>query len=219
MKCNKCGAFVPDNNKFCLECGAPQNIDENAAMNPPNPSNAPVNPDYGTSSSPTITIGSKKISVKLIGKLAVLLALICFFLPFMSISCAGTKTNISGTDMIFGDSDVTAEADSRSSDHSHLFNLFVCLSAVAGIAAIVVPKAKMSSALSAGAGGLLILFRMTAKIYYKIDKASLRELEKTYSSFEVSFSFWLYLAIILFLAAAVAIIISEQKSKSSSPPV
>lgn len=197
MFCKKCGSEISDGTKFCSKCGAP--TEEN--------------------SKPTITVAQNETSgsahsAALIGKIAVLIALICFFFTFMSVSCSGQTREISGTDMIFGDKSVTQEVEAQAGESSGLFNIFVLLSAVSGIAAVAIKKSGISFKLSGLSAILLLIFRFSAKSYYKIGGESLKEWEK--NGMDISFGFPLYLAIILFIVGAVFIWSSVNESNQGN---
>lgn len=202
MFCKSCGSEVKTGEKFCRSCGAP--IEGNSGT------------DAFGELADKISENKTSLGGVLIGKILVLVALICFFFTFMTVSCAGETRKVSGKDMIFGDSSITDSIEKQYSSHSTLFNIFVCASAVSGIAAIGLRKRKTSAVLAGVSGVLLIVFRFTAKFYYKIGDQSLGDWEE--AGLEVGFGFPLYLAIVLFIAAAAIIMKTASDETVSLPP-
>lgn len=211
MFCKNCGKEISDNSAFCTECGAKSEKESNLNEI------KSVESTSGTSSATAINNENKSNSHGsiIIAKIGIFIALICFFFTFMSVSCAGETRELSGKDLIFGDKSVTSELDDEYDSHSNLFNIFVCLSAVSGILALVIKKAKTAGGLSLLSSIFLLIFRLSAKHYYKLGGESLKSLE---DYIEVHFGFALYLAMILFFIAAAIIgsALPDSENKSSS---
>lgn len=207
MFCPNCGKEIKDGAPFCGECGAKLNTATEEKVP------AGSSPD----AVPVSTASSKgKASTAFIAKIFVLVALICFFMPFMTISCADKsvskdKVKVTGTDMIFGDKDISEQKEDEGGSGS-IFNIFVCVAAVAGVVALLPIK---KTALFSGISALsLVVFRLTATSYYKIGERTLKEAS---DYIKVRFGFALYIAIIL-LVLAVFYALSESSAKKSKPP-
>ncbi len=217
MICKSCGSEIRDGVKFCPKCGASQE------MQPAPPESAAVSQSNGgtvTAQAQPVQESTAKrspLSASLIAKLAILLALACFFFTFMSVSCSGQTRKISGMDMISGDKEIAKSLEEYES-HSSLFNIFVCLSAVSGLAAIIIRKRKISAGLACSSGVLLLIFRVSAKHYYQIGEKSLKAWEDM--GLETHFGFALYLAIVLFFVGAVILTAAAlgEKTPGSAPP-
>lgn len=207
MFCKKCGAELTKGSKFCKNCGTKIEIYKNP--------DSKINSDQQQNPQASNKTTNSR-SVVLIGKVVILIALICFFFTFMSVSCAGETRKISGTDMIFGDNSVTDSLDEEGYDsHSSLFNIFVCLSAISGVIAIIVKREK-SAVLASLSAIFLLIFRFSAKHYYQINDMSLKDWEDM--NLETHFGFALYLAIFLFFLGAGIIestALDENENKTS----
>lgn len=210
MFCKSCGSEVKTGERFCSRCGA--QIEGN---NESTGGTAALN-----DLSDKIRAYTSKLGGALIGKLLILAALICFLFTFMSVSCADIKREITGKDLIFGNSTFMDSVNEKTGSDIGWFNIFVCLSALSGIAAIIIRKRKISSVLSGLSAILLLIFRATAKFYYKLDGQTLGEMEEsgTDIGFKVGFGFPLYLAILLFAVASASIISAAYDKSSSLPP-
>ena len=172
MICKNCGNNLDDNAKFCGKCGTTVSTEDTVSTVMPNPS------DTGN-------------TVKNIG-------LICFFFPFMSVSCAGQKRDITGTDMIFGDKDTSEDVKEIAEDDDEdgsIFNIFVLIAGVCGVVALAKTKIGAVSAVS------LVIFRFSAKSYFRIGGEKLKDFE---DYLNVEFGIALWIAIIVFIGAVVS---------------
>lgn len=208
MICKNCGNELNDNAKFCGKCGFTVSTDDNSTPVTPPPTVTPVTPvttnTSGTGSVVQNILNNKSI-MKIVPKILVLIGLICFFFPFMSVSCAGEKRNITGTDMIFGDKDTSEDVKEMSDDdddNGSLFNIFVLIAGVCGVVALVKTKAGIASAVS------LIIFRLSAKSYFTIGDQKLKDLE---DYLKIDFGAALWIAIIVFTIAFVIDFIRAKK--------
>lgn len=196
MFCKNCGNNLDDNAKFCGKCGTTVNSEASGSAVPP----TPVTPDSSGSTASANTIK------RFLPKILVLIGLICFFFPFMSVSCASEKVNVTGTDMIFGDKETSQSVKNYLGDDDKkgsLFNIFVTASGICAIFSFF--KAKKTGLLSAL---FLIVFRLSAKSYYRIGEKKLSELEDV---FRIEFGTALWIAVIMFIAAAVTDYLIQQK--------
>ena len=190
MFCPNCGKELKNGATFCRECGEQLN--------------------------PVVVAEQKKKDGKLsvfIAKILVLLALLCFFMPFASVSCSEDtyKIDVKGTDVIFGNEKISDKKEGMGGNRI-IFNVFVCVAAVAGVAAFLpIKKTALFSGISAIS---LIVFRATATSYYKIGERTLKEAS---SYITVKFGPALYIAIALFILA-MFYALAESSAKKSKPP-
>jgi len=91
MFCKSCGSMVPDGTAVCPTCSAPITPSQPAAPAFQQPAPAPA---FGQAPAPALSSGSNAIAektkglpVRLIAKISMILALVAFFLPFVSVSC------------------------------------------------------------------------------------------------------------------------------------
>lgn len=156
----------------------------------------------------------EKKTIFYVSKLLILGVIICFFFPFMTVSCGTgelTKTiEITGVDMVVGDEEVAdpvAEfsenysenvlgevADEEESEDASTFNILVV---VAAVFVIIELFARKKVGKYAGISCVsLVLFRISAKWYYTVGEKSLAECEDYLT---VEFGWAVYIAIILLL--------------------
>ncbi len=184
--CKSCGSELKENSKFCTNCGAAteDTASETVIDNAP----AQVSEENKNLTGKEAALGRFLVFLP---RILVIIGIICFFFPFMTVSCADNEVSVSGTDMIFGDDDVSVQVSSHTDDDS-LFNWFILLAGLCAIGGLIHPKD------AGGASIFLLIFRFTAKWYYDLD-----EIEEQFGSvLEVDFGFALWLAIIVFLLAS-----------------
>ena len=149
-------------------------------------------------------------------KFAVLIGILCFFCTFMTVSCGRSEKGleIKGIDFIFGSEevsqsigraeksmseDISFEESEETDDTgdevegSSIFNWFMLYAGVCAVCELFARK-KIGKYASGAAIGL-ILFRISAKWYYKIGEKSLSDYEGWIT---VHFGPALYIAIIIF---------------------
>ena len=210
MYCKHCGAQIPDGSETCTSCGGDLK-----------PKNAPLS--AGGASVKEIAdsvtdIAAQKTSnlpLRLIAKVCVLIALVAFFLPFVSVSCTQEKSieeKYSGFRMMFSiekkDDDVAKNADSDPKP-----NIFLLVAFAGGVATAVIlfrksdkKSLKTASIISAVSAAALLLFRMTFRSYYDIPEQ--------YSEYiKVKTKFGLILCILLMLATAAACFLELKNAK------
>lgn len=189
MICKNCGNNLDDNAKFCGKCGTTVSTEDTVSTVMPNPS------DTGNT---VKNILHNKNIMRFLPKILVLIGLICFFFPFMSVSCAGQKRDITGTDMIFGDKDTSEDVKEIAEDDDEdgsIFNIFVLIAGVCGVVALAKTKICAVSAVS------LVIFRFSAKSYFRIGGEKLKDFE---DYLNVEFGIALWIAIIVFIGAVVS---------------
>ncbi|MCD7891746.1 MAG: hypothetical protein LUG26_08430 [Ruminococcus sp.] len=164
--------------------------------------------------------------------------MICFFFPFMTVSCgveevgsSATVIELTGKDMIFGNSETSEDvADYYEENYDEdvdasTFNIFVYLAAIFAVLSLFVGKKHKSwGALTSCSVLSLIIFRLSAKSYYKIGDESLKELVKS-GMFDVSFGAAFYIALILLIVATCLFpevnpdeVSKDSKKSEESPP-
>ncbi len=213
MFCRNCGKELRDGAEFCGNCGMKIAIDpsgedsvHNLIMNVDSPEKTTTSGTIQSSQTNTEKVDKKHIAIAIAvlvaPRLLVLIAIICFFFPFMSVSCGGYSTDISGIDMIFGDSSVSEQVEyySDGENDGSLFNWFILLAALLALDGLVNLNSKSAAESSGYSALFLIIFRITAKWYYKIGDTRLSEVDD--SMIHVEFGGALYWAIILLCIAA-----------------
>lgn len=132
-------------------------------------------------------------SAKLTMKILLIIGILCFFLPFMLLSCEDTDlVDASGMDMVIGEfKDTEGEkVDEEDMDATLLPNFILIVSLGTAIAATVLvftakgedeaKKIKLATTLIIIAVVFLILTALTASLYYWIDEEPLLEYIKEY---------------------------------------
>lgn len=118
MFCPKCGNNVPDGNAFCPQCGSPLGAGD-AAQPAQQQYQQPVQQQYqqpaqqmyGQPAAAGVGVGFGQITgmlqgipLKLVAKVAFLVAIVCFLFPFMSVSCdASAAASLAGESADDGD--------------------------------------------------------------------------------------------------------------------
>lgn len=230
MFCPNCGAKIQENARFCENCGAP--VQQSVSQNDTFSEHMTQQVHSILSGTPATADEAKtqKIGFLAVTKILILIAIICFFFPFMTVSCGGQQiASVSGTDMIFGDSTVShevteyAEKQGETEEDGSLFNWFVLAAGVCAVFALFTTKNSGGEALFSAIW--LIVFRFNAKWYYRIGDTKLSELNE--DVIQVKFGGALYLAIVLLLAVFLIYIlfykrfweVKEEEKFSDLPPV
>lgn len=196
MFCKKCGSEIKNDAKFCGKCGESVDIQQ---IEEQSDKDLLVSKE---TSEKDFTLGCFIFALP---RILILIGIICFFFPFITVSCAGENVKITGTDMIFGDKEIVEEAEDYSGDDESIFNWFVLLAGLCAAGALIKPKEAGSASI------FLLIFRFTAKWYYKLGDSRLSELDDV---IQIDFGFALWLAIILFILAAGIGIIFEGDNDS-----
>ncbi len=189
MFCPECGKTVEDDVIFCSNCGV--KVDENLQA---------VTPAIQSLKKPMVIMfmenGTKKFSLAIFG-----IVLVCFFLPFITVSCQGQKiTTLTGIQLVTG---TTIEQPSmfgkkqvqKVSGEPLAALVFLCAAFGLGSSFI---KGKKSAIAPAAAGGIGLISLLMLKL--KLDNEILRE-GKGMLELEYGVGFWVVL--ILFLIAIV----------------
>lgn len=217
MFCKNCGKPLKEGAQFCNECGA--KVTQTTQTAPPAQTNSGAASQPVQAAAPQTDSGAapkkeKKEYPIWVPKLVVVIALICFFFPFMTVSCgveevgsSATVIELTGKDMIFGNSETSEDvADYYDENYDEdvgasTFNFFVCLAAIFAVISLLFGKKhKLWGSFTGLSVIFLVIFRLSAKSYYKIGDESLKELVKS-GMFDVSFGAAFYIALILLIVA------------------
>ena len=223
MFCKHCGTQIPDGSETCPSCGGA--LTNSAA--PAGASQAANNANAGAAVkelADTFTgIAVEKtagLPLALIAKVCVLIALVAFFLPFISVSCTqdkSVKESYSGFRLMLSiekkDDSVASNSESDPKP-----NVFLIAAFAGGAAAAVIIFRKKNIKLAAIISGIsalvLILFRMTFRSYY--------DFPSEYAKYiKVKTKFGLLLCILMMLATAAACFLeykNAQKTVGTSEP-
>ncbi|WP_294754001.1 zinc ribbon domain-containing protein [uncultured Ruminococcus sp.] len=224
MFCKHCGTQIPDGSETCPSCGGA--LTNSAA--PAGASQAANNANAGAAVkelADTFTgIAVEKtagLPLALIAKVCVLIALVAFFLPFISVSCTqdkSVKESYSGFRLMLSiekkDDSVASNSESDPKP-----NVFLIAAFAGGAAAAVIIFRKKNIKLAAIISGIsalvLILFRMTFRSYY--------DFPSEYAKYiKVKTKFGLLLCILMMLATAAACFLESKNAQktvgTSEPP-
>lgn len=224
MFCKHCGTQIPDGSETCPSCGGA--LTNSAA--PAGASQAANNANAGAAVkelADTFTgIAAEKtagLPLALIAKVCVLIALVAFFLPFISVSCTqdkSVKESYSGFRLMLSiekkDDSVASNSESDPKP-----NVFLIAAFAGGAAAAVIIFRKKNIKLAAIISGIsalvLILFRMTFRSYY--------DFPSEYAKYiKVKTKFGLLLCILMMLATAAACFLESKNAQktvgTSEPP-
>ncbi len=206
MFCKQCGKELPDGSVFCPDCGAQQTADA-----------APAAAAAGGGAAKAIAGLSKRSWAKL----GLVLTLLCFFLPFVTVSCTGSGKQLSETYNGFelmttigsgNDELLQQRTDSDSSAKPNIFALgaFGC-----AVGALVVlyrgKKSKTAGIVSACGAGCLFLLSATFRPYYGLNDKDIK------SYITVSSRFGLVFAMLLFLTVMVICLIDKGIPETGFP--
>ncbi|MBQ5334859.1 MAG: hypothetical protein J6Z45_02820 [Oscillospiraceae bacterium] len=206
MYCRHCRSMIPDGSDFCPTCGGAQN---DAAPAPGGYSSA----DF-TSANPVA-----RIPKRLIAKIALAIALVCFALPFMAVSCSNGSTTMfeqqySGFQLmtsIGGDSD-TADESVAEKEKDAKPNIYAIISFALGAAALILlvigKRSKLCGVFSGISALALVAVAATFRSYYGLDSLNTGGSDSLLGSanmsdmISVDVKFGLIIAVILFICAA-----------------
>lgn len=223
MFCKHCGTQIPDGSETCPSCGGA--LTNSAA--PAGASQAANNANAGAAVkelADTFTgIAVEKtagLPLALIAKVCVLIALVAFFLPFISVSCTqdkSVKESYSGFRLMLSieKKDDSVASNSESDPKPNVF-LIAAFAGGATAAVIIFRKKniKLAAIISGISALVLILFRMTFRSYY--------DFPKEYAKYiKVKTKFGLLLCILMMLATAAACFLetkNAQKTVGTSEP-
>ena len=244
MFCKHCGTQIPDGSEICPSCGGA--LTKNAAPKAevtvqaanPQDGGAPLqksNVDNTANAGASVKELADSVTglavrktagmpLVLIAKVCVLVALLAFFLPFVSVSCTQDKSikeNYSGVRLMLSiekkDDSVMSNSESKSDPKP---NIFLIAAFGGGIAAAVIifnkKNLKIASIVSGISALVLLLFRLSFRSYY--------DFPKEYAKYiKVKTKFGLLLCILMMLVTAAACYLELKNAKTSGsgvePPV
>ena len=204
MFCKNCGKQIPDGSSFCSLCGT--KIDSilplRTAVPDVSPVPAPAKPD---APAPAMIAG---IPVRTVIKIVLVIALLAFFLPFVTVSCnSGTSKSTEITETYSGMELITTIGSkddallAKSQDHEAKVNFFVTMAFLCAAAGLGMLFSKQRSivtaALSCASFILLLIFRMFFRPYYGLNDPDIKKY------IDVDTRFGLLLCMLALLAAAV----------------
>lgn len=215
MFCPKCKKEISDDSRFCEACGTP--IQQAA------PAPQPTAPQPAAVPAAAPASGGILAHIKTIGisaKVAVILALVAFFMPFVTISCNYNDkeediVTYSAMDMITMDSYDASDAESAYSsaqedeEFGGKFNLWITGAFAAGVASIVLVlrNKKTVPVVLDGVGALLVILTGASfDSFYGLD-----ELNYIESHLQSGF----YFMLLMFLAAGVLQYLYEKHGPGS----
>ena len=217
MFCKYCGSQIPDDSKVCSSCGKTL-----AAAPPPvapPPAGMPgTNPVGNLTSGVTAAISGSGLPLAKVIRITLIAAILVFFLPFMTVSCEGYSSKdlsetYSGFELV---TTIGSGSDEllQQSKQSAKMNIFVAGALVCAIAAAALyftaKNHKVGAMMSLIGAGLLVLARLTFRIYYGLNGE--------YSDYiKVEMRFGMILAILLFIVNAALLKSSEAPQSTSSP--
>ena len=177
MFCKKCGSEVPDGMKFCTHCGTA--IEQICSLSKNEQGENPV-----------VDLSKKNdINSVTIAKMLLLVAILCFFLPFVAVSCQGQSADMSGFDAMLGD---TFNEDS---ELDLPVNIFLLIAFVLGVINLFTSfekkknKAYANAGFSAlGAAVMLLICRFSLWSYYDLNDNARYMLD-----FDFRYGWWLSL--------------------------
>ena len=223
MFCKHCGTQIPDGSETCPSCGG-------ALTNSAAPAGAPQAANTANAGAAvkeladTFTgIAAEKtagLPLALIAKVCVLVALLAFFLPFVSVSCTqdkSVKESYSGFRLMLS-LEKKDDSVASNSESDPKMNVFLIAAFAGGVASAVIIFRKKNLKLAAIISGIsalvLILFRMSFRSYY--------DFPSEYSKYiKVKTKFGLLLCILMMLATAAACFLetkNAQKTVGTSEP-
>lgn len=215
MFCKHCGAQIPDGSETCPSCGGSLKAAAPAPTASSQPAfNASSVKDMAGGLADTALEKTAGLPRALIAKVCVLIALVAFFLPFISVSCSyqGEKVeeSYSGFRLMFSiDKDDDEVAENAESDPKP--NVFLMIAFAGGIATAVFlfvkKNNKLAAIISCVSVVALLIFRMSFTGYYDIPDEMAKHVD-------IDAKFGLILSILMFIVTAAASFL-EHKSESS----
>lgn len=174
MFCKYCGTQIPDGSAVCPNCS--RALNETPAAPPPAPAPSYTPPrSSGLLSALPFDFAPPKL-VRFI-RITVLTVMVCFLLPFVTVSCSGSKElseTYTGVELMttLGSSDDELLQESHQSGKANVFVILAFLCAAGSAAAVYVKQNyKLTAGLSSAGAVLLILMRLSFRSYYDLNDA------------------------------------------------
>lgn len=217
MFCPKCGATIPDASRFCERCGATITANSAAAPNPGAPQTT-VMPAGASAAAQAETETPKAKNMRLVAKIALVIALLAFFMPFVTISCDynGKQEEIetySGMELIVGKDYEDDDDDDR--DYKNKANPYLTLGFLVTIAALVLAIKKQKTipfVLSGISALLLIIYQASFKSFYDFDGMEYGK----YITTDVKGGF--VLCLLMLIASTVLLLLADMDKSPALPP-
>lgn len=214
MFCKHCGTQIPDGSEKCPSCGGDL-TNKAASQTALNGSSVKEIADSVTSIAAEKTAG---LPLTLIAKVCILVALVAFFLPFVSVSCTQEKSmteSYSGFRLMLN-IDKDDDKLTEQSDKDQKANIFLLLAFAGGVATAVFlfykKNLKLASMISGASALLLLLFRITFRSYYGFS-----DIPDNYAKYlDVDTKFGLVLCILMMLATAAACFLERKNTGSDT---
>ena len=161
------------------------------------------------------------ITKRLVAKIALVVSLICFFFPFVTVSCTytgeATKSTYSGFELmtkIGADDDELFESGSADAD-DYSVNVFLIVAFASSALALVLLLVKISGKapgiLCTISAVSLLLFMASFKLYYHFN-----ELEEYAKYVEVENRFGIFLCLICVILAAILSFLDKKKKPAAT---
>ena len=212
MICKYCGQFIEGDKRFCTNCGAAVQApvqQPQGQMNPMQPPRQPFMPYTPVTNVKKKGISKKKTIFFWASKIAILLALGLFFLPFMKISLTepglgsfAKPVEMTGKELIFGIDDPDANAK------SNLTNICVIIAGITAVISLLMTSSGMW--LSGISSAMLFCFMRTADRSYTILDKPLRDYKGV---FKLEFGPAFYVSLGVLILATVLAGIDQYKRK------
>ena len=205
MYCRHCGTEIPEGTNTCPSCGKDTSPVRAASIPAADPKE--LVQKAATAAAP--------LPLAMIARIAVIAALLCFFLPFVMVSCNGDKSvsaSYSGFEMITkigaDDDELLSQDSSKAKSNIFVFGAFACGVVSAVFMFVKKDKQKLAAALSAISAAALLVFRMTFRMYYGLNDSEYKKY------IDVKTRFGLILCILFFLAAAAACLMETMNAQA-----
>lgn len=218
MNCTNCGAPLPDNGRFCEKCGTPA---PNAApTGGVGANNTPGGYQAGTPAptpypapTPAPAATAQTASVRLLVKAALAIAILCFILPFVTVSCdyEGKTEKLAtyqGIDLLFGEK-YENDASQGADEYGGKLNPYLWAAfglTIASLVLVIKKKDKIPYILSGIAALAMLIFRFSFASFYGLD---------TIEEY-IDIDFWFigfYLSLLMMIAATVGQWFAEAQEK------
>lgn len=170
MYCSKCGRQIQNSSNYCEKCGNKVRGGNDASLN--------------------LNVGEKLRKIKSIDtmkivKVIMALCLVCFVMPFVTVSCGNTEVAVSGVELATGNM-----SDEMYVDNDDIpANIFVIVTIIATIIGFIAALANKDVQVKIFAFVSiigLIIFRLTIKLYYGFD-----EMDEQYFEIKSNSGYWL----------------------------
>jgi len=200
MLCKNCGASLEEGTKICPICSQPV---DSPVGSPTATQGAPVETQSGTTAEGTVN------RCRLL-KILLLIGMICFFLPFVTVSCSAQTIDISGMDAMLANEAVSGELDMNECP----MNPYLLAAFALGIVGIVIVwmnrKLIIAACTSLIGAFALLLFRTTFISFYELNEYA--------GMLDIQFRFGWFLSLAAYLASAIIAFLPLQTQEGKETP-